>query len=77
MPRGRLRADVGISAIVDAAKIVWDQFKATLSKWRSRHDTCLCADRGAMTQTDWPSRQLLLALLYLLHPCSRFKAARQ
>ena len=34
--------------------------KATLIKWRNRHDTCLRVDRGALTQTDWPSRQLLL-----------------
>ncbi|MBL0162726.1 MAG: hypothetical protein IPP82_03475 [Xanthomonadales bacterium] len=30
-------------------------FKATLIKWRSRHDTCLRADRGALTLMDWPS----------------------
>ena len=24
-------------------------------KWRNRHDTCLRADRGALTQMDWPS----------------------
>jgi len=29
--------------------------RATLIKWRNRHDTCLRADRGALTQTDWPS----------------------
>ncbi|HET9034037.1 MAG TPA: hypothetical protein VFN25_14180 [Dokdonella sp.] len=31
------------------------RFKATLIKWRNRHDTCLRADRGALTQMDWPS----------------------
>jgi len=29
--------------------------KATLIKWRNRHDTCLRADRGALAQMDWPS----------------------
>jgi hypothetical protein len=25
------------------------------TKWRNRHNACLRADRGALTQTDWPS----------------------
>jgi len=29
--------------------------RATLIKWHNRHDTCLRADRGALTQMDWPS----------------------
>ncbi len=29
--------------------------KATLIKWRNRHDTCLRADRGAPAQMDWLS----------------------
>jgi len=29
--------------------------RATLIKWRNRHDTCLRADRGALTQMDRPS----------------------
>jgi hypothetical protein len=29
--------------------------KATLIKWRNRHDPCLRADRGALAQMDWPS----------------------
>jgi hypothetical protein len=32
--------------------LAWFGFKATLIKWRNRHDTCLCADRGALTQMD-------------------------
>jgi hypothetical protein len=32
-----------------------ESFKATLIKWRNRHDTCLRADRGALTQMDWTS----------------------
>jgi hypothetical protein len=33
----------------------WIGFKATLIKWRNRHDTCLRAGRGALAQMDWPS----------------------
>jgi hypothetical protein len=29
--------------------------KTTLNKWRNRHDVCLRADRGALTQMDRPS----------------------
>jgi hypothetical protein len=29
--------------------------EATLNKWRSGHDRCLRADRGALAQMDWPS----------------------
>ncbi|HET9031530.1 MAG TPA: hypothetical protein VFN25_01360 [Dokdonella sp.] len=35
--------------------LVANNVKATLIKWRNRHDTCLRADRGALTQMDWPS----------------------
>ncbi len=33
--------------------------KTTLIKWRNRHATCPRADRGALAQMDWPSRQPL------------------
>ncbi|MEZ5462382.1 hypothetical protein [Dokdonella sp.] len=36
------------------------KLKATLNKWRNRHDLCLLADRGALTQMERLSRQLLL-----------------
>ncbi|SFN58038.1 GFA family protein, partial [Dokdonella immobilis] len=29
--------------------------REALNKWHNRHDACLRADRGAPTQTDWPS----------------------
>ncbi|HET9031894.1 MAG TPA: hypothetical protein VFN25_03210, partial [Dokdonella sp.] len=37
-----------------------ERLRATLIKWRNRHDTCLRADRGALAQMHWPCRQLLL-----------------
>ncbi|HET9033269.1 MAG TPA: sterol desaturase family protein, partial [Dokdonella sp.] len=53
---------VGFQAVLNHANVgaPWGPLKATLIKWRNRHDTCLRADRGALAQMHWPCRQLLL-----------------
>ena len=51
--------------------------REVLNKSAQASPICLCADQGATAKADWPSRQPLPALPYLLRPCSRVDPAQR
>jgi hypothetical protein len=53
------RMSCAVNPAIDRCSDVQAAMKG-LNNWRNCHDACLCADHDASTQTDWPSRQLLL-----------------
>ncbi len=61
---------------VELAHVVWATLRADPPQSRRDRGAPCSARRARLSQSQKPPRQLLLALLYLLHPCSRHPPCR-